>query len=65
MSNAKDVQKVKKLTSILDEVKNSLLVKLIEEPDFTGKISIEINCNQGGISNTELYIKRRLEKINI
>ena len=50
----------RKVLESMDEVKNSVLVFLLDEKRFTGKIQIEINCNQGGITNHEVFVKRKI-----
>lgn len=50
----------RKLVEAVDEVKNSVLVFLLDEKKFTGRIQIEINCNQGGITNHEVFVKRKI-----
>lgn len=50
----------RKLVEAVDEVKNSVLVFLLDEAKFTGKIQIEVNCNQGGITSHEVFVKRKI-----
>lgn len=45
------------LTNIIETIFN----KFKESPKFTGKIIIEINCKDGGIGNTEAYIKKEIK----
>lgn len=58
---ADKIKTVKKVFEVLNEIENVVNLKLIEEePTFTGKITIDINCNQGGISGVEIYTKRKI-----
>jgi hypothetical protein len=50
----------RKVLESMDDIKNSVLVFLLDENKFTGKIQIEINCNQGGITNHEVFVKRKI-----
>jgi len=34
--------------------------KLEEEPEFTGKIVVELNCNMGGIGTLDAFVQRKL-----
>lgn len=53
---------IQKYTETMQKIQEVILNKLvIEESDFTGKIMIEINCNQGGISNAEVYTVRKIK----
>jgi hypothetical protein len=61
MAREKDWVMIKKVYHFLDDIRDTLMSKLIEEPNFTGKISVDINCNQGGISNIEMYTKRKID----
>jgi hypothetical protein len=57
-----DKQKVmRKLFESFKEIEQLISIKLIdEEPTFTGKIGVEINCNCGGITGVEVYTKRKI-----
>jgi hypothetical protein len=58
------IKTTKKVIEALDEVQSAILLLLLEEDRaFTGKISIEINCNQGGITGTEVFSKRKMKKV--
>lgn len=56
-----DIRKVRKIYEALEKITESVVVKVVEEPGYTGKIVVELNFNQGGISNTELFVKRKLK----
>lgn len=60
MANEKDWERVKKVNKMLDQIRDTVISKLMEENEFTGKMSIDVNCNQGGISNIEIYTKRKI-----
>lgn len=52
----------RRIIQALNEIQETLLLLLLEEDkSFTGKISIEVNCNQGGITGTEVFSKRKLK----
>ena len=41
-------------------VRNIILKKLEEEPTFSGKISLELNCREGGIGTIDAFVKRKI-----
>jgi len=59
---ADKIKVTRKVIEIVNNIQETLLVKLLEEePGFTGRISIEVNCNQGGITNVEVYTLRKIK----
>lgn len=53
---------MKQIMSTTQDIEQTVALKLCEEPDFTGKITVEINCNQGGITNVDMYTLRKIKK---
>ena len=56
----KDWERRKKASRFLDEMREIITAKLLEDSDFTGKISIDLNCNQGGVTGVEVYTKSKI-----
>jgi len=42
-------------------VQDIITKKLEEEPDFSGKISLELNCIDGGIGTIDAFVKRKIK----
>jgi hypothetical protein len=55
------IRLAKQIISTVGEIQQCVFSQLTEEEDFTGKITIDINFNQGGITNTDVYTKRRID----
>jgi hypothetical protein len=50
-----------KVIEVTGKIEETLLLKLLEEePTFTGKFSVEVNCNQGGITGVAIYLLRKI-----
>lgn len=59
MSNIAKV--VKTADKAVEEVRSILINKMIEDQKFTGTIAVDINFNEGGVSNIDLFIKKRVK----
>lgn len=42
-------------------VEEIIVKKLEEEPNYSGKILIELNCNSGGVGTIEAFVKREIK----
>jgi hypothetical protein len=51
----------KQVSSVVSEIEQNIFSLLGEEDGFTGKVTIDINFNQGGITNTDVYTKRKID----
>lgn len=58
MANAAKISE--KIVEASKDIEKVLLYKLLDEVTFTGKITIEINCNCGGITNVDMYTMRKI-----
>jgi hypothetical protein len=53
------------MIKLIDRIKKTLMYYLAQRVDgkrFTGKIIIQINCNDGGIGNTSVTVQQKISE---